>query len=195
MRHDRDDGEKAKIEQSALDLVDESRTTYVPNPNTFASFTGMDEAIQELVRMLETVKKEKKFTGMILYGTSRDKVALAEAVASYLGCAYYDLVTDDSAENDDLDKTTSQEFSRKFVQFLAADIKRRERAVVCWVDQADDFYKEMDDWEKELEDLFATTILTMENVIAVNVIDAPELITTDCYQPANYDFKLRVDER
>lgn len=176
------------------DLLDESRYIYHTNPDAFALFTEKEATVRELISILDQVKQRQEFTGIILYGTSSDKEILAEAMAAYLGGTYYDLVTEDEDEEEELPPEVSQAFSHRFIQLLAEDIENHHRAIVCWADREDDFHHQMEPWEKELEDGFEAKILHRSNVVAINIIEAPELMVTDAYQPEAFEFKVRVDD-
>lgn len=183
-----------EIQHSAMDMVDDSRCIFEPNPEIFHSLKGDQEIIQQIVQVLEKIKERKGFSGITLYGESKTKALLAESMAIYLGCTYYDLITDDEMEEEEeLDIETSQAFSRAFAKSLANDMDQYERVVVCWEDRDEDFYKPMNLWEKQIEDEFRREVLYKDHVIAIHMIDHPDLIHTNVYTPPDFEFKLKID--
>ncbi|WP_044642630.1 hypothetical protein [Risungbinella massiliensis] len=186
-----------EIEQAAKELVDESRYLYSTDPNAFVSIQGKKDVTQQLIQVLEQVKQRDTFTGIILYGNSIEKLAIAQKAASYLGSAFYDLVTEEEEQHDqdDLDRESAEAFSRRFTQFLAEDIQKQNRAVVCWIDRKDDIYKRKSSWEEELEYQFEQTILQLKNVVAIQILESGELLSTDYFRLIDAEWKIRIDDK
>lgn len=184
-----------EIEEAARELVDESRYIYTTDPQAFTSIQENKGAVHEIIQVLEKVKQSDMFTGVILYGNGTEKLAFAQKAASYLGCTYYDLVTEEEEEQDqdNLDQETAKAFSQRFTQLLAEDIQKQNRAIVCWIDRPEDIQKRKSSWEEELENQFEQTVLQLKNVLAIQILESPDLIKIEDFRLIDTEWKIRID--
>lgn len=185
-----------EIRQESQELVEESKYLFEPTPDIFQYIQGDLEPLKQIQKALDDIKEKNEFTVMVLYGKSKSKALIAEVIAMYLGYPFYDLLTEDDEEEEpeELDIEVSNAFSSAFVQSLSENIDTHQRVVVCWEDRKDDFFQKMSDWERAQEEEFQQTILQKNNVIAIQLIDHPELILTEFFQPHRTEYTYQLDD-
>lgn len=185
-----------EIRQESQELVEESKYLFEPTPDIFEYIQGDVQPIKQIQAGLEEIKEKDEFTVIVLYGKSKSKILIAEGIAMYLGYPFYDLLTeeDEGEEPEDLDIEVSNAFSSAFVQSLSEDIDTHQRVVVCWEDRKEDFYEKMSEWEQAQEQQFQQTILQKKSVIAIQLIDHPELIDTEFFKPYPTKYTYQIDD-